>query len=185
MASHHSCTPSSVPFTVDGCTVSHAPVFVALRNQHVPLTRATARGSSRDSSSLRTIRFRTAAPLFQRQAEWYAVRNSSWPLSAAMRCPVMTQGAVQLSRAIFVGSGRARLAYFTCRRVTPLPGFPSTRPWNRARMKTYRSSCSIRPKASPTLGVTLFMNAYSEVLRKRTAGDCGQTPLLSLPDSYP
>ena len=32
-ASHHSFKPSSVPFTVDGCTVIHAPVFVTCRKQ--------------------------------------------------------------------------------------------------------------------------------------------------------
>ena len=33
-ASHHSCSPSSMPFTVDGCIVSHAPVFVTRRKRH-------------------------------------------------------------------------------------------------------------------------------------------------------
>ena len=28
-ASRHSCAPSYVPFTVNGCTFSHAPVFVS------------------------------------------------------------------------------------------------------------------------------------------------------------
>ena len=30
----HSCAPSSVPFTVYGCNISHDPVFVARRKQH-------------------------------------------------------------------------------------------------------------------------------------------------------
>ena len=38
-ASPHSCAPSSVPFTVDSCTVSQAPVFVFCRSRHALWTR--------------------------------------------------------------------------------------------------------------------------------------------------
>ena len=34
----HSCAPSSVPFTVDGCTIRQAPVFVAHHRQRAPWT---------------------------------------------------------------------------------------------------------------------------------------------------
>ena len=60
-ASLHSCAPSSVPFTVDGCTVSHAPVFVDLRKRRASWTEPSARVSSRASSSRRTLQFCTSA----------------------------------------------------------------------------------------------------------------------------
>ena len=93
----HSCAPRSVPFTVDCCTLSHSPVFVSHSNQHAPWNRAPARVSARASSALRTLRFCTYDLPSQMQAEWSAVRNSSWPQSAATRCPVMTQDAFQFS----------------------------------------------------------------------------------------
>ena len=37
-ASCYSCAPSSVPLTVDGCTVNHAPVFISRRNQRATWT---------------------------------------------------------------------------------------------------------------------------------------------------
>ena len=38
---------------------------------------------------------------FRRQAEWSAIQNSTWPLSAATRCLVMTQDSVQFSGGVW------------------------------------------------------------------------------------
>ena len=42
-ASRHSCTLSSVPFTMDNCTISHAPVFVTRHSRCAPWTGAPAK----------------------------------------------------------------------------------------------------------------------------------------------
>ena len=67
---------------------------------------------------------------------------------------MVTQDAVQFLGAVFVGSGRASPAYFTGRRLTPLPGAPSTNPWNRVSKKVSCSAFSTGLKASHMPGVT-------------------------------
>ena len=132
---------------MDGCTVSHASVFVTRRSRRANWNWPPAKVFVRYSSTSRTPQFCTSILTSRRQAQWSAIRNSSWPLRAATRCPVMTHEAVQFSRAVFVGSGRSGPACFTGRRVTLLPGVPSPRPWNRAGMKVSRSACYTGPKA--------------------------------------
>ena len=144
---------------MDSCTISHAPVCVARHSQRAPFTGAPSRVSARASSASRTLRFRTAVLPSWRQTEWSAVRNSSWPLSAGTRCPVVTQDAVQFSGDILVGSWSSSPACFTGRHVITLPGVPSPRPWNRAVMKASRSACTVGPKASPMSGVTRFTDS--------------------------
>ena len=58
-ASGHSCAPSSVPFTVDGCTIINAPVFVAFRKWHVSWTGIPSRVYDRASYARRTLRLFT------------------------------------------------------------------------------------------------------------------------------
>ena len=60
-ASHHSYAPSSVPLTVDVCTVSHAPVFFPRRKQHVTWTEQLSRVSANDSSDLVLLLFPTSS----------------------------------------------------------------------------------------------------------------------------
>ena len=131
-ASRHSCSPSSVPFTVDGCTISHAPVFFTRRKQRerrATWTRAPVRVVPASASSDRlSFCFRAYYLPSLRNEAWYAVLNYSWPLSAATRCPAMIQDGVQFSGAVSVGSERARPTCFTGRRVTPRPGIPSPMP---------------------------------------------------------
>ena len=67
---------------------------------------------------------------------------------------------VQFSGAVFVGSGRASTTCFICRRLTPLHGVPSPRPWKRAGMKVYCRACSTGTKASLMPGVTCCTNAH-------------------------
>ena len=160
-ASHHSCAPSSVPFTVDGCTVSQAPVFVARRRRCVPWTGAAAMVKVRASSDRCALRFRTTVRPSWRQAKWSAVYNPTWPLRAMTRCPVMTQDAVQFSGAVSVGSGRPSPAFFTDRRVTPLYGYPSHNLSKICDKKVSRSAFSTRLKASPMSGATFCTNAHS------------------------
>ena len=59
-------------------------------------------------------------------------------LSAATKCPMITEDAVQFSGAVFFGSGRASPACFTGTRVTLLPGALYNNPWNRAGNKVCR-----------------------------------------------
>ena len=73
----------------------------------------------------------------------------------------MTQDTVQVSEAVFVGSGKARPACFAGRHVTPLPGVPYPSPLKRSRMKASCSTCSTGLKASPMLVVTRCTNAHS------------------------
>ena len=56
-AYHHSCVPSSVPFTVEGCTVSQVLVLFVRRSQCAPWTGAPAMVSARASSARWTLRF--------------------------------------------------------------------------------------------------------------------------------
>ena len=121
-ASHHSCVPSSVPFTVEGCTISHSLVFVTRLNRRATLTRALARVSTSASSDLLTFRFHTSSLHSLIGYLWSTVLNSSWPLSAAVIFPVMTQESVQFSVSFSVGSGRSILSCFNGRRVAPAPG---------------------------------------------------------------
>ena len=139
---------------MEGCTVSHTPVFVTCRIQWVPWTGAPTKVSSWDSFAIRTLS--TNVLPSRRKAERSSVRNSSWTMSAAMRCPVMTQDAVQFSGAVFTGSGRAGPACFTGRRVTPLPSVPSPRPWKRLGVKV-----STGLKASLMPEVTRYTNYHS------------------------
>ena len=53
------------------------------------------------ASSIRICpRLRTAVQPSQRHAEWSAFQNSTWPLSDATKCTVITQDAVQFSGAV-------------------------------------------------------------------------------------
>ena len=56
-SSQHSFVPSSVPFTIDGCTFSHAPIFVSRRKRCASWTGFPARVSARAYSARRTLRF--------------------------------------------------------------------------------------------------------------------------------
>ena len=105
------------------------------------------------SSAHRCLLRRTAVRTSQRWATWSAVRNFTWPLSAAMRCDVMTQDAVQFLEAGWDRSGRANPACLTDRRVTPLSGTPLPSPSNNAGTKVSFSAVSAGPKASPIPGV--------------------------------
>ena len=87
--------------------------------------------------------------------------NPPFPLSAAMRCPVMTQDAVHLSGAVCVGSGRSNPAYLTSRRVIPLYCTPSPSLSNTAGTKVSLSTFSTGPKVSPMPGVTRCTNSHS------------------------
>ena len=97
---------------MNGCTISRAPLFVAHHSQRAPYTRDPTRDSSGASSVYRMPRFSTAVLPYRRQVEWSAVRNSSRPMIAATRCPVMTQDAVDFWGAVFFRSGRVRPACF-------------------------------------------------------------------------
>ena len=156
----HSCAPSSFPLTVDGCTVSQAPIFVARRSWRACNTRNPSSAAVRASSARRWTLLQTVVHPSWRQANWSAVRNSTWPRSAATRCPVTTQDAVQFSRSVCEGSGRANHACLTVRRVTPCSGTPSRSPSNNSGLKVYCSAASTSPKASSTPGVTHCTNAH-------------------------
>ena len=117
-ASRHSCTPSSVPFTVDGCTVSQAPVFVARRIPRALSTGGPASVAVSASSACCWLCLKTAVRPSRRQAECSAVRNSTWNLSSAMRCHLMKKDAVQFLGAVWVGYGRANTACFTGREIS-------------------------------------------------------------------
>ena len=124
-ASLHSHAPIYFSFIVDGCTVIQAPFFVARHSQHAPWTGAPAMVGARASSVRCALRFRTTFRCSWRQDGWSAVRNYTWLLRAATRCPVITQDAVQFSGAISVGYERASPACFTVRRVNHLSSAPS------------------------------------------------------------
>ena len=112
------------------------------------------------SSSLRKLRFRTSVLPYWRQAEWSAVRNSSWLLSAATRCPVMTQDSILFSGDVVFGSGRDRPTCFKGRQVTPLPGVSSPRPWKSDDIKASHSAYSTRLNGSSMSGVTRCTNSH-------------------------
>ena len=155
-----SCAPSSVPLTVDGCTVSQAPVFVARLSRRVSSNGALAMDVSSDAIALATFWRRTAALPSRRQAAWSAVRNRTWPLSADTRCPVLTQDACQFSGAVRVGSGRAIPACLTGQRVISLPGAPSPTPSNSAGRNAFVISSSTGLNALLIPGVTRCTNAH-------------------------
>ena len=136
--SRHSCAPSSIPFTLDGCTVIHAPIFVTRHKRHAIWTGATAKVSISASSNPLAFRFLAPSLLFLRNETRSAFLNSSCPLSALTRCPVMTQDAVQYLGDVSVGSGRARPAYFIGRWMTCRPGIISCMSWKSASMKDSR-----------------------------------------------
>ena len=147
--------------TVDSCTDSQAPVFVARRSRRVTTSGALAMVASSDDIAYDTLFLLTASLPSQRQAAWSAVLNFTWPLSAETRCSGMTQEAFQLSGGVRAGSGRASPAYFTGRRVIALPGAPSHTPLNRSGRNAVLISSSTGPKPSPITGVTRCTNAHS------------------------
>ena len=160
-ASRHSCAPSSVPLTMDGCTVSQAPVFVSRCSQRACKTVPPSSAAISAFSACRYPLRRTAVRPSWRQVEWSAVRNSNWPLSAATRCPVITQDAVQFSGAVWEGSGSANPACLNGRRVTPRSGTPLPSPSNNAGTKVSFRAVSPGQKASMIPGVTHCKNDHS------------------------
>ena len=154
-------SPSSVPLTVESCTVSQAPFFVACCSQRDCKTGFPSSAAVISSSSSRCPCLPTSVRPSRRQAKWSAVRNSTCPLSAATKFPVMTQDAVQFSGAVWGGSGRASLACLTGRRVTPRSGTPSCSHSNNAGKKVSFNAFFFGPKESPTPGVTRCTNAHS------------------------
>ena len=117
--------------------------------------------ASRASSAGCALCFQTFVRPYWRQAEWSSIRNSTCPLSATMRRPVMTHVVVQFSGTVFVRYGRASPACFTDRQVTLIPGDPSPSPLNRTGKKVSCSSFSTVPKASLMPGVTRCTNDHS------------------------
>ena len=110
--------------------------------------------------ALNTVSTRLLSPPLKNEV-WSAALNLSSPLSAATICPVMTQDAVQFSKAVSVGSGRSIPACFIGRHVTPHPVIPSLMLYNREGINYSRSALSIGLKASPMLRVTCCMNYHS------------------------
>ena len=160
-ASRHYCAPSSFPFTVDVCNVIQSPVFVARLSRCFCWTGALAIFAAKASSVSCALRRQTAVRPSRRQAEWSAVRNPTWPLSAATRCPVTKQDAVQFSGTVFIESIRASLAYFTGRRVNLCSSEPYHSPSKRAGKKVSCSAFSTRPKALPIRRVASCKNYHS------------------------
>ena len=160
-ASRHSCDPISVPFTVDGCTASQDPVFVAHRSRRASWTGSLTMVSARAYSARCALRLQTAVRPYWRQAKWSAVWNYTCPLSTVTRCPVMTQDAIQFSGAVSVGYGRASPACFTDRQVTLRSGAPSPSPSKISDKKVSRIKFSTGPKALPMPGVTRCTYAHS------------------------
>ena len=119
----HYRTPSFVLFTVDGCNISHDPVFFTRHKRRDNWAGALTRVSYSASSDRLAFRLCNSSLPYLRNLAWHDALNSSWTLSAATRCPVMTQDDFQLSGAASVGSGRSRPACFTGKRVTTCPGF--------------------------------------------------------------
>ena len=146
---------------MDGCKVSQAPVFVACHSLHSLWTGASSSVATSAYYSLCWLRYQTAVQNSWKQAEWSAIRNSTWPLRAATRCPLMTQDAIQFSGDVWFGSGRFNPACFTGRRATPLSGAPSPSSLDKSGRKVSHSALSTGPKASPMPRVTLCTNAYS------------------------
>ena len=160
-ASRHSYSSNSIPFTIDGCTVSRAPVFVTCVKRYATWTGAPVRVSASAFSKGLTFRFRTYPLPSHRNAAWYAVLNYSLPLIAATICPVMTQDVVQFSGDVSSVYGKARPYCFTSRRVNPHLGITSPTPW---KMSVMNESCSVFltvPKTSLMLGVIHYMNSHS------------------------
>ena len=77
-ASHHSCAPSSFPFTVYSCTIIQVQVFVSRCSQHAPCTGPPTMVAARASSASCALCRQTVIRPSQRQAKWSAVRNSTW-----------------------------------------------------------------------------------------------------------
>ena len=102
-SSRLSCAHSSVPFTVNVCTVSHAPVFTNYLKGNVTWTRAYGRVSTSASSDHLAFRFLISSLPSLRNAAWSVVMKSSCLLISSTRCPVMTQDTAQLSGDVTVG----------------------------------------------------------------------------------
>ena len=148
-ASLHSCAPSSAPFTVDGFTISQTPVFVSRCSQRACRIEAPSSATVSASSACCCPHCQTAVHPSRRQAEWSAVRKSTWPLSDVTRCPVMTQDAFQFSGAVWYWSGTANPACLSVRWATPLSGKPLPIPSNNDGTKVSLSAVSTGWKASP------------------------------------
>ena len=157
----HSCAPSSVPFTVDGCTVRHAHVFITRCKRREIWIGAPISVSSSASSNRLALLFHTYSIPSIRYVAWSTILNSYYNLSAVTRFPVMTQDAVQFSGAVFVGYGNSRHTGFTGRLATPRPGVPSPTPWKRDSMNKSLSAFLTGQKASPMLEVTRCTNPHS------------------------
>ena len=160
-SSCHSYAPSSVPFNLDGCTVRQELVFVARYSHCAPWNASPEMVAIRASSARWALCFLTAVRPSWMQAKLSAVRKSTWPLSAATRCPLMTQESVQFSGDVSVRSVRASSECFVDRRVPPLPGSPSPNPLNRSGKKVSRSVFLTGPKASTMPRLTRYTNAHS------------------------
>ena len=142
----HSCVPRSFPLTVDGCTVSQAPFFVAHHSGYACKTGEPSSAAVRASSARCCPRRLTTVQPSRRQAEWSAIRKSTCPLSHATKFTVMTQDAIQFSGAVWEGSVRANPACFTGRQVTPFSSTPSHSPSKNADTKVSFKAVSTSQK---------------------------------------
>ena len=153
-SSLHFCTPISVTFIVDDCTVSHARVFVTRRKWRATWTGALARVSCSASSDRLAFCFRNSSLPYLKNLAWSHVLNSFWSLGTAMRCPVTTQDAVEFSGAVMFRYRRAIPARFTVRQVTPCPRIPFPTPWKMDGMNESVGAFLTSTKRSPMSGVT-------------------------------
>ena len=134
--------------------------FVTCLNQCATWTGASGWVSSSASSDSLAFLFRTSSLPLLINAAWSALLNSSCPLSAATRCPDMTQDSIPFSGSVIVGSGRDRPYCFTGRCVTLLPMTNSPIPYNRSYMKDYRRAFMTFLNAFLMSGVTWWNDSH-------------------------
>ena len=124
----HSCAPSSAPFTVDGCTFSQAPVFVARRIRCTPWTGVPLDGCRQGLLRPLGSPIPNHRPSLLEAGQVVRRLELHFPPERYNEVSFDDTGRRTVSGAVSVGSRRANPTCFTGRWATPITGAPSPNP---------------------------------------------------------
>ena len=151
---HHSWSPSSILFIVDGSTVRHASVLVPRLSPWVSNAGASAMTSYNTVCASCTC-WRQSSPFPSwRSMVWSPVLNSVFTWRAATRFPVTDNEYFQFYQADRVGFGISSPACLNGRRVIPRIMTSVVDPLKRDWRKNVSRAASPYQNAYPMCGVT-------------------------------
>ena len=157
----HSCSPSSVPFTVDCENDIHAPLFCPGWRRRSSAGESHPTAAVRDSSTSCAFHLQISTRPSISICLWYPYLNSTWPWRAATVCPVTMHGTDQFPCDFWVGSGISSPACLTRNPMIVRPGMCVSAHRKRGGSNSSQRDFSTGRKSSPSLWVAHCTKTHS------------------------